>query len=237
MGEIWKWCRRRPATAGLIALGLLTIVSGAATAAAFAQWQRQRAETEHELRTQAEIERNQARAQEQIAKQESARAQANFDAARDAMDAFLTRVGDDALRREPRTERLQAQLLEDALKFYDRFLKTSDGADPAVRREAGWAYQRAGRVRELLGNRTDAIAAYQQAGHLFEDLAKQDPTEPLNRKGLADSYRQLAIALEAENRRPEADQAFSRLQSDHRSVGRRFAVGPDLPRRFGRAPQ
>jgi len=161
------------------------------------------------LRTEAETERNRARAQEQIAKQESTRAQANFDAARDAMDSFLTRVGDERLRREPRTERLQAQLLEDALKFYDRFLQTSDGADPAVRREAGWAYQRAGRVREMLGNRTDAIAAYQQAVQLFADLAKQEPTEPLNRKGLADSYRQLAIALEAENRRPEADQAFS----------------------------
>ena len=61
----------------------------------------------------------------------------------------------------------------------------------------------------MLGKRTDAIAAYQQAGHLFDDLAKQEPTEPLNRKGLADSSRQLAIALEAENRRPEADQAFS----------------------------
>jgi eukaryotic-like serine/threonine-protein kinase len=207
--KVWKWCRRRPATAGLIALGAVMILGGATLAATFAHWQHQRAETEHELRTEAENERNRARVQEQLAQQESARAQANFDAARDAMDSFLTRVGDERLRREPRTERLQAQLLEDALKFYDRFLKTGDGADPGVRREAGWAYQRAGRVREMLGKRADAIAAYRQAVRLFADLDQQEPTEAINRKGLADSYRQLAIALEADNQRAEADQAFS----------------------------
>src|SRR5262249_19470798 len=89
----WKWCRRSPATAALIVLGLATIIGAAAAAGVFAHWQHQRAETEHELRTAAENDRNYAQAQEQIAKQESARAQANFDAARDAMDSFLTRVG------------------------------------------------------------------------------------------------------------------------------------------------
>jgi serine/threonine protein kinase/tetratricopeptide (TPR) repeat protein len=222
----WKWAKRRPTAAALIALSALVLVGSTVAAAAFAQWQHQRAEMEHELRTDAETARNLARVKERLANQESDRANANYHAARDAMDAFLTRVGDERLRLEPRTERLQAQLLDSALKFYDRFLKTEDGAEPAVRREAGWAYQRAGRVREMLGKRTEAIAAYREAVRLFAALAAQEQVNPLDLKGLADSYRQLTIALEADNQRAAADEAYAKAKE---VLDQLVAAAPRLP--------
>ncbi len=142
------------------------------------------------------------------------------------MDVFLTRVGDQKLRNEPRTERLQRELLESAAKFYQGFLQGADGGDPAVRREAGWAMQRVGRVRELQGDRRRAIDAYQSAARLFADLVASEPDQPLNRKGEADSLRQLAAVFEASNRRAEADAAFRRASD---LLGQLVREQPDVP--------
>lgn len=206
--KAWKWARRRPTSAALIALSVLTLLGAAIAGGTIAQLKEQQAEDERQRAVVEKSLRDKAELQRDRAERESARAHANFEAARDAMDEFLTRVGDQRLRGEPRSERLQLQLLESALGFYDRFLLTPDGADPTVRREAGWAYQRAGRIREMQGRRQDAIEAYREADRLFAALTQQEPNEPLNRKGRADSLRQLASAYEADHQREQADAAY-----------------------------
>lgn len=224
--KVWKWSRRRPTSAALIGLSVVGLLGTALAGGTIAKLKSQqadaelvRAENEKELRDQAIAERDRAQ-------RESARAQANFEAARDAMDEFLTRIGDQRLRAEPRMERLQSQLLDSALGFYDRFQRSSDSADTGVRREAAWAYQRAGRIREAQGRRKEAIEAYQEADRLFAALNQQEPNEPLNRKGHADALRQLASAYEADNQPGQADAAYAQALA---LLERLVAEAPNLP--------
>jgi hypothetical protein len=137
--KVWKWSLRRPTAAALIALSAASIVGAVAASVTIARLKYRQAEDEHHNAVVARQLQDLAEKQRDRAQRESARAAANFDAARQAMDVFLTRVGDQKLRNEPRTERLQRELLESAVKFYEGFLKSADGADPSVRREAGWA--------------------------------------------------------------------------------------------------
>src|SRR5207237_3332152 len=97
----------------------------------------------------------QARKQEKLKDAESAarqQAEEAFNSARDAVEKLLVRIGAEKLEQVPRAEKLRRELLEQALTFYDRFL-TVHGDNPAVRREAAWAYQRVGRIRNDLGDR------------------------------------------------------------------------------------
>lgn len=224
--KAWKWSRRRPTSAALIGLSVLALVGAAVAGGTIARLKSQQADAELVRAGNEKLLRDRAEAERDRAQRESARAQANFEAARDAMDEFLTRVGDQRPRPEPRMERLQMQLLDSALGFYDRFLRSPEGADSGVRREAAWAYQRAGRIREVQNRRKEAIEAYQEADRLFTALEHQEPNEPLNRKGHADALRQLAGALEADNQRDRADVAYAQALA---LLERLVADAPDQP--------
>ena len=67
-----------------------------------------------------------------------AQAEANFDRALRAVDQMLTRVGQDRLKNTPQMETLRAQLLEDALGFYQEFLR-ENRYDSALQVQTGRA--------------------------------------------------------------------------------------------------
>src|SRR5262249_49923555 len=145
-----KWARRRPAAAALI------VVSGAAllslTVGGFV-W------ADHERRLHALADANAeaaieqqgiAHQQWQIAQRNFARAEKRFQDARDAVDLMLTRVGQERLANEPRMEKVRRDLLENALRFYQRFVN-ENSRDPGVRWETARAFQRVGQIHEKLG--------------------------------------------------------------------------------------
>ncbi len=200
----YKWAKRRPAQAGLIALSVAMLIASAVGGVLFGELKDHQAEVEKDLHDRAEVQRE--------------RAEDNFKSAREAVDSLLVRVGSEKLEHVPKTERLRKDLLEKSLDFYDRFLKLA-GNDPAVNREAGWAYQRVGRIRNDLGDRKAAIAAYEKAIELFKPLAGEASDKQIeDQLDLAQTYRQLAVALEASGQPTQADAAYEAARAGLREL-------------------
>jgi serine/threonine protein kinase len=184
----WKWARRRPAAAGLLA------VSGLAVLALLAGgwW--------HDRQLAAAVRRAEA---------EHARAAANYRQARDAVDQMLTEVGHKRLADLPLIDEVRKNLLQKALAFYRKFLDENQD-DPALEQETGHAYQRVGDIQHLLGQSGEAEKAYREALVIRERLAAQFPSQPSYRADLAKSQNNLANLLFAIGRRPEAEAFFRR---------------------------
>src|SRR5262249_40866574 len=117
----WKWCCRRPTTATVLAACVLAALSASVGGVLYARNEEQRAATAELLRREADAERQ--------------RAQRHFLRARAAVEQMLLRVGEERLAYEPRMERIRRDLLEQAVGFYEQFLR-EEGQSPAVRHEA-----------------------------------------------------------------------------------------------------
>ncbi len=148
-----------------------------------------------------------AQQREQEAAEERDRAQANFRTALAAVDEMLTEVGQERLKNIPEMEPVRRALLEKALAFYQRFLR-DQGDDPAVRREAGRAFQRVGFINTLLGRHAEAVQAYRQALVLHGGLAEVFPGAPEYRDDLAVSHHDLARLYHETGRLDEAEASF-----------------------------
>src|SRR5262249_7728846 len=131
-----RWVRRRKAVAALVA------VSGAAalTLLSLGVWHQARLHGYNaELRAErdtADRPREVAQTKEAEARRQKGEAEAHFRSALAAVKQMLVRVSeeDERLAHEPRMELVRLNLLEDALRFYQGFLKDK-GTDPVVRRE------------------------------------------------------------------------------------------------------
>ncbi len=125
----------------------------------------------------------------QEAERERERADHNLSMARDAVDRLLTRVAED-LRGMPQMERVRRALLDDALKFYQGFLKENSD-DPAIRYETGLAALRIGNIHCFLGQWTEGLSNYLEANGIFKKLADDQPENPNFREQLAESHQRL----------------------------------------------
>jgi serine/threonine protein kinase len=160
-------------------------------------------------------------AREELAQKikEQERAEANFLKTLEAVDQFLTEVGEKELAAMPNLEQVRRRLLEKALRFFEEFLQ-SRSADPAVRFEAGMAYRRVGDIQRLLGRYEAAQRAYGQAASLLEQLSTKTPEKPVYRQELGRVHYSTAILLkelgrkEAENANEQARKLQEVLTAD-----------------------
>jgi serine/threonine-protein kinase len=236
----WKWARRRPAVAALVAVSTLGVLSLILGGFAFARQEARRADEASRLQQLAVEERERAQQQERLAQeqariakekqheaeQEHDRAEQNFAKALEAVDQMLTRVGQERLAKEPRMERVRRDLLQKALAFYQGFLQ-SQKDDPALRAETAKAHWRVGTIQEQLGDYAAAEHSYRSAIGLFKDLAAARADRPDYAEQLAQVTDQLAVVVQATGRRAEAEtlnqQALdldSRLASEHPQIAR-----------------
>ncbi len=169
---------------------------------------------------------NARRREAETARQE---ALANLQQAREAVDQMLTRVSEEKLFNTPQTELLRKALLEDALKFYQRFLRQA-GADPAVRLGTGEAYRRTGQIYRQLGHPDQAERAYREAIALLEKLVADAPIDPANRLALAQSYHGLGDVRRRLGRFPEAELALRRAIGLMQGLTADFPKHDDYPR-------
>ena len=88
----------------------------------------------------------------------AARTEARHRLSLEAIDSFLSHVGEERLTNVPEMERVRRDLLEDALGFYRRLLAESTGPDPALRLEVGLALTRMGEIQRLLGHLDESAA-------------------------------------------------------------------------------
>jgi serine/threonine-protein kinase len=158
----WKWARRRPAAAGLVAL------SGLAVAGAIGGlwW--------HTTRLGAQVRR--AEAGEQRALRQQERADRNYQQARQALNRMLDRLNDKRLADVPRLAELRQEQLEDALTFYQEVARAEDIPDSAVRKDVAWALMQMGAIQVLLGRSEPAKANFRRAVAVLEGLPEEELT-------------------------------------------------------------
>jgi tetratricopeptide (TPR) repeat protein/tRNA A-37 threonylcarbamoyl transferase component Bud32 len=225
-----KWVRRRPAVAALVAtgfaalvavltLGFLWLDSSRRAAedreqqqAELADLQAKKAVKEHELWQQAEKQRQ--------------RAEDNFRQARSAVDFMLSRVGQEKLAHEPRMEQVRRELLEKAMTFYERFLQAR-GNDPSLRFEAGRAQLRVADIRQMLGEHSQAEAAYHKGLDYLDQLVQQFPKRAEYRRDLATGYNNLANLLKESARPAEAEKFYDKALALRRELAKAAPGSPE----------
>jgi serine/threonine-protein kinase len=132
----------------------------------------------------------------------------HFQGALAAVKQMLVRVSedDDKLYQEPGMELVRRKLLEDALQFYEGFLKET--SNDAVREETAHIYCYLGDLEKRLGHPAAAEKAYSAASVLYHGLATEFPQQPTYRLRLAGCYTNLANALVKASREKEAEDAY-----------------------------
>jgi len=190
-GRLWRWGRREPVVAGLLAALLLGLIGGLTGLALL--WRR--AETNY-----AESRRQYDRAEE-----------SSRDARR-AVEEMLGEVAEERLKDIPEMEPVQRALLEKAAAFYEKFLEER-GDDPALREEAARAYSRLGLINMRLNRIPESEAAYRKALAMHTALAEEAPGEPRYRRLMAsDLLGGLAHLYLSGNRFAEAQEVLQRAR-------------------------
>jgi serine/threonine protein kinase/tetratricopeptide (TPR) repeat protein len=189
-GRAWRWCRRKPVVAGLLAAMVVAVCAGI-TGVTW-QWQ-------------------QTRQQWLRAERGWAQADDNFRTARKTVDDYLLTVsGSAALRHDlPGLKKFRGELLEKALTYYQEFLR-QHGNDPLVRVEAAKADYMVGLVYHELGLMPEAEAADNRAVAAYNALLRSDLDAAKIRHNLALTYGNLGDVLAATGRAPEAERSYIR---------------------------
>jgi len=168
-----KWACRHCEIVGAVLAVLLVAAVGLAVSTAMIAQQRQAALTAAD---RADVE--------------AQRAETGFRQARNAVDRMLTRAAEE-LDDVPHAQQVRRELLQDALEFYQGFLREKEGHSE-IRYETALACLRVAEIQTAMGHRDEAAQASRQAIGLLKQLASEFPSEPRYRLSLADSYSSLS---------------------------------------------
>ena len=113
-------------------------------------------------------------AQRDLAVSEQQRAESHYRLAMETLERAVLDVLEERLPRQGRLEAKDQRLLEEALGFYEGFLKNNQNSRN-VRQDVGVAYQRVGKIQKALGQLAGAERAFRQSIAVFEALAKEAP--------------------------------------------------------------
>jgi serine/threonine-protein kinase len=178
VGRGWRWCRRNPLSAALLALLALTCAGG--FSAVTALWLR--------------------------AARQAHRAEVSVAHDRKVMRDYFTRVSDDLRLQQPGARPLRKEMAEAALAYlqdYQAVLR-EQGDDPGTRAELSRTYWCMGELMRLLGPADDALPNLKQAAALQEQLLAADPGDARLREDLAHSYSSLGNLHAGRGRHEEA---------------------------------
>ncbi|MGQ0636156.1 MAG: protein kinase domain-containing protein [Planctomycetaceae bacterium] len=178
-----KLTRRHKAalvTTAIVAVAMLVGTAVSVWQAVEAKGARKVADTERRdavaQRQEAQTQRDEANRQRQTADEQRQLAEDSLKNALAAVDQMLTRVSDERLARIPGTEAVRKQLLEDALKFYEEFLRQRSD-DPRLRVEVAEAWLRVHNINSRMHNFTGATAAAEQVVAIAESLLQEHPDD------------------------------------------------------------
>lgn len=157
-----KFARRNKvalAAASLVMAGLLAGIAGLAVSNAMIAQQRNAAEAQREI------------------------AEENFRFARDAVDRYFTLASEDALLNES----LRKGLIDNAVQFYE-LLAARRGNDPEVLIAAANTRLRLAAMHHRLGNMEEALAVFEKALDMIEDLLTRMPVSSEEFRSLPGYY-------------------------------------------------
>jgi tetratricopeptide (TPR) repeat protein len=178
--RVYKWARRRPAVAGLLALGATTFVALAA-----GLWL-------HTTRLRAAVQRAEAG---------EARADLNYQQAREAINQMLARLDKFHATGVPQVEALRVGLRKDALAFYQGIAQVEADAGPARRFDLA----RADLLMSRLQDPAASYAVLQQARRLLEELVAEEPDNVDYRSELGQCFTGLGQAAATSDHTEEAE--------------------------------
>lgn len=165
-----------------------------------------------------------ARSQANLHRAQAAEAEArdNFTLARDAVDRYLTEVGESAELRAYGLEDLRRQLLETAREFYETF--TARRADSSeMRLELGHAWARLARISRVVGDHTRAQEAFGRAVSAFDAWQAERPDDEAAKVQLAGAVGDLALILADTGQIEPAEEQYRRAIA----LGEPLASGGD----------
>ncbi len=199
-----RWCKRNPAGGAIVALLVVGLGASIAAAVLLAN---ERNRTEVAL-ADSEEKSKQLQAQNDELDKERQRAEENHRRAREAVDRLLTKVAKD-LEDTPQMEQIRRALLEDALEFYQVFLKQK-GRDPTIRFETGLAFFRVADIQRQLSRGPESIKDYEEATAIFQALADEFPKRTEYREQLAHCDLRRGTALSRMYRYDDAAAAYQK---------------------------
>jgi serine/threonine-protein kinase len=202
-----RWARKHRA-ASVATAAILAVTAGAAAVVAIL----------------ASLSSAEIKKQRDAADANYTRAEENFRFARQSVQDYLTRVSENKLlKTQDRQDlrELRKELLEDALRFYQKFID-QHGDDSQQRLDLADAYERVASVTKEIGSKTEALKAAQQAVPLRESLARAEPDNAEAQERFAATLFAVG-ALERETGEFEAARAafhrardiFQALTADH----------------------
>jgi tetratricopeptide (TPR) repeat protein len=203
----WKWARRRPAVAALLS-GLAAAILALGVVLVWSY-----------VRVSQEAER---------AKKESRFAQS-------VVEDMYSRVAEEWLADQPEKDPLQKEFLEKALAYYESLAHTGE-RDPEARRATARAYFRMGQLHRTLNHHEEALAAYQQAIALQQQLCDEFPDDPRCRQDQANNYNWLGELLrDSERSLAEAEQDFRKATALQEQLAREAPGEPAYRRELARS--
>ncbi len=206
----WKWARRRPAVAALLAVCALAVLLIIALELEYGA--ELRAERDEADRQRRRAVRNAAKAEAQKGEADRLRRQAedNFRLARQAVDDYTGKLSEDE---NWRVEDLREVLLKSSLDFYQKLVKQA-GDDPILRASQGRAYLRLAQISGELGAKeAKALGLYRQAQAVFEELLREYPDDRHHQRELAQVFYHLGRAYRDLGRAREAESTLERARA------------------------
>jgi serine/threonine protein kinase len=115
-------------------------------------------------------------------------AEANYQLAREAVDRYYTKISENRLLKVPGLQSLRKELLQTAQEFYED-LVTRRGDDPNARTELAHALCRLASITEAVDSTPKAIALYERALELEQELSREQPDNLAHQRTLASIHR------------------------------------------------
>jgi serine/threonine-protein kinase len=184
LGRAWRWCRRQPWLASLLAA--LTVCAAllgvqwwraernaadarqhAASAAAHATAADQATQEANRLLAEAVEQRQRAEDQKK-------RADARFRTAHGAVRELVVWVSESVLARVPQFQSHRKDLLDRAVRYSEEFVREK-ADDPTLRFELADLCFKSAQVTGDIGFKAEALDRYRRAAELYDGLLREDP--------------------------------------------------------------
>jgi serine/threonine protein kinase len=173
IGQLWRWCRRKPGMAGLsAALALVTLLGFASVT-----WHGWQADQQRRVAVAhlAEIERQRNRARE------------SFHLANRNLNLIIASLAPDPFLQSRHAQPVPTKLWQLIATYYQELLQLQgDNAAEPVERATAYGYL--ARIQADLGLLPEGLAAQQKAVALWEEQARRQPADVSGRESLAGSY-------------------------------------------------
>jgi serine/threonine-protein kinase len=182
VGRGWRWCRRNRAVAGLLAAVAVTLLAGTATASYYA--------------VRATAEKDEADAQRKLAEK-------NLEAGRLLVHKHFVLVSEAKFGTASDTLQFRRELLGHALDYFKRF-RDQNRAHRGMRADVADSYFRVALITDTVGSKSEALAEYEEARALYEQLVTETPDDRKLLDRLARTCNNLAIVQGALGRYADA---------------------------------